>query len=91
MKKLLFFYLIKIVVFTHKHDGGCKEKNAKFYRDCKAACPQNYDPVCALNQKDHKTFSNECELNQFNCLNREDGEHFFYFQNVLYIKISSSL
>lgn len=56
-------------------------KNPKFRRDCKTTCNQNYDPICTLNLKEHKTFPNECELNQYNCLNPEDGEHecFFYY------------
>ncbi|KAF9546165.1 hypothetical protein EC957_010151 [Mortierella hygrophila] len=37
---------------------------------CPDACPTDYHPVCAkLEFGNSKTFSNECELKAFNCMN----------------------
>ncbi|XP_055376138.1 ovoinhibitor-like [Condylostylus longicornis] len=40
-------------------------------KDCPMICPLNYLPICAFNGKTQHTFSNECELQAFNCQNNE--------------------
>ncbi|CAD7081987.1 unnamed protein product [Hermetia illucens] len=36
---------------------------------CPTICPLNYSPICARIES-YRTFSNECELNVYNCQNR---------------------
>ncbi|CAG9802653.1 unnamed protein product [Chironomus riparius] len=36
---------------------------------CKLACTKEYFPLCASDGENLNTFSNECELEKFNCLN----------------------
>lgn len=50
--------------------GECEELKGI---NCEHYCPIDYEPICAFNGKTHKTFTNLCYLNRFNCV-ENDGE-----------------
>jgi hypothetical protein len=55
--------------------------------ECPAGCPRIYDPVCASDGVEYRTFSNACVLNAYNC---ENPKHSKLSERMFYSSITTS-
>lgn len=58
-----------------KYEGKCKKKMSKEIKDCTMnGCTRKFEPICAVNGDDRKTFSSECILTLHNCNNPNNSK-----------------
>ncbi|XP_018324507.1 uncharacterized protein LOC108736542 [Agrilus planipennis] len=69
---IILHYFTEVVFLAQFWSNG-ETASLEKDQDCPLCTADDYKPVCGINGKGNKkTFSNNCEMNRYNCLQGDD-------------------